>query len=419
MGMGAGGDGVVARGGASSVTLATPKCDNDKGLVNFVDGLNMPTAVDFLGVYLVQSTGTAATLYESSGTPCGDAVDKAACNATLMSGAPLMGFTPFYAPNVAPPFTYAYMYLAYTRGDSVGFVSDRAQLNTLLGSIDTANEAGLVFLSAGVVPGCNGIWQSDDAYSFTLMAYGGCSSQPPGIEFRVTLAGVVSNMNVGKAMACVGRRPNGLLEVEWGPANPLGEYYASVAHLEQAAVIAFGVIERELARFGAPRELRDRARKARTDEIRHASRMTQLAKRWEAHVPFAEAVASSERSLLDAALENAVEGCVRELWGALSAHYQAAAAYDPTAQRAWGEIAADESEHAELSFALHEWYLQQLTGDERVQIEAAMERARLELRVELATAAPPHAAVVHGAGVPDPICAVALFNQLESQVLAA
>ncbi|HET7542408.1 MAG TPA: hypothetical protein VFK05_21210 [Polyangiaceae bacterium] len=47
------------------------------------------------------------------------------------------------------------------------------------------------------------------------------------------------------------------------------------------------------------------------------------------------------------------------------------------------------------------------------------ERARLQLRVELAAAAPPHAALVYGAGVPDPICAVALFNQLEAQVLAA
>jgi len=52
-------------------------------------------------------------------------------------------------------------------------------------------------------------------------------------------------------------------------------------------------------------------------------------------------------------------------------------------------------------------------------VAAALERARLELRVELAVAAPPHPALVYGAGVPDRICAVALFNELETQVLAA
>jgi len=409
---------VIGQGGASSYTRATPKCD-DKGLVSFVDGLNLPTAVDFLGVYLGQSTGTAATLYESVGTLCGGAVDQAACNAKLVSGAPLMGFTPFVGLNTTPRLSYAYMYLAYTRGDSVGFISERAQLNALLGPIDTANEAGLVFLSAGVAPDCYGIWQTDDAYSFTVMGNGACSLQPPGTEFTVTHAGVVLNMSVGKAMPCVGRRPDGLLEARSTRVNPLGDYYASVAHLEQAAVMAFEVIERELTRFGAPQEQRDRARRARADEIRHARQMAQLAQRWEAQVPCADRVASSERTLLDAALENAVEGCVREAWGALCAHYQAATTCDLEAQRVWCEIAADESEHAELSFALHEWYLRQLTSDERAQVQAAMERTRLQLRVELAEAAPPHAAVVHGAGVPDPVCSIALFNQLEVQLLAA
>ena len=123
-GTGAGGIGVAGQGAEDSYPRPSkPTCD-DKGLVNFVDGLNLPTAVDFLGVYLNQSTGTTATLYESHGTPCAGAADQAACKAMLMSGAPLMGFTQYYLANTTPRLGYyAYMYLAYTRGDSVGFVS--------------------------------------------------------------------------------------------------------------------------------------------------------------------------------------------------------------------------------------------------------------------------------------------------------
>jgi len=414
--MAAGGQGA----GGGYTRPSKPICD-DKGLVNFVDGLNLPAAVDFLGVYLNQSTDTTATLYESHGMPCAGAADQAACKAMLVSGAPLMGFTPYYIANATLLLGYyGYMYLAYTRGDSVGFVSERAQLNTLLGPIDTANEAGLAFLSMGVAPGCTAIAETDEAYYFAAYTLGApCSIQPLGVQFSVTHAGAVWSMPFGMAVPCVGRRPDGLIEPKSCRVNPLGDYYASIAHLEQAAVMAFDTMERELARFGAPQALRDRARRARGDEIRHASRMAHFAHRLGAQVPSAHAAPSSERSLLAAALENAVEGCVREAWGALSAHYQSATTQDPEAQRMWCEIAIDESEHAELSFALHEWYLQQLTSAERTQVAAALERARLELRVELAVAVPPHAAVVYGAGVPEPICAVALFNELETQVLAA
>jgi len=420
-GMGAGGAGVAGQGAGGSYSRpSTPTCDA-QGLVSFVDGLNLPTAVDFLGVYLNLSPGTTATLYESHGSPCAGAVDQAACKVTLASGAPLMGFTPYYLMNTTSRLgSYAYMYLAYTRGDSVGFVSDRAQLDSLLGPVDTANEAGLVFLSMGVAPECSAIAESDDAYYYTARSLGApCSIQPTGVQFSVTHAGAVSSFPVVTAMPCVGRRPDGLLEPKSRRANPLADYYASIAHLEQAAVMAFDVIERELARFGAPQHLRDRARRARADEIRHAQQMAQFASCLGAQVPSTHAAPSSERSLLAAALENAVEGCVREAWGALSAHYQSATTRDPEAQRMWREIAVDETEHAELSFALHEWYLQQLTSEQRAQVATAVERARLQLRVELAVAAPPHAALVYGAGVPDPMCAVALFKELETRVLAA
>ena len=420
-GMGTGGGGVGGQGGAGSPSrLALPKCDDRGELVSFVEGLNLPLPVDYLGVYLNQNAG-GVTLYQASGTPCAGAADQVACKAGLLSGAPTSGFPPLYLLNSFSFLpAYGYMFVAYTRGDSVGFVSNSTQLNALFGEIDTANEAGLVFLSMGIAPECRAIWETDDAYYFTKLSTPvGCSTSSPGYRLSVTRAGETSSTQVGMAKPCMGRRPAGLFESSGSSASPLGDYYASVAHLEAAAVLAFDVIDRELSRFGAPHALQVRAQRAREDEVRHASRMSELALRWQAHVPCARAAPSSDRSLLAAAMENAVEGCVREAWGALSAHYQAATAREPEAQKLWREIAVDESEHAELSFDLHEWYMTQLENDERSLVEAALEQARLQLRVELAFAPVPHPSVLLGAGVPDPVCAAALFSQLETQVLCA
>jgi hypothetical protein len=418
-GIGTGGMGVAGAGGTVS-KLSMPLCD-EQGRLQFVEGLHLPEPVDYLGVYLNQSTGNN-TVYQSTGILCSGADDEAACQAALAAGAPSAGF-PYQtiyppAPVYLPP--YLYMYLAYTRGDSVGFIADRAQLNTFLGEIDTANEAGLVFLSMSVTPPCNAIWETADTYYYSTPTLPmGCSFMGPiAHSFSVTRAGsVASTQTFNTAMPCVGRRPAGLSTEAAASGNPLGDYYASIAHLEGAAVLAFEVMQRELKRFGAPRQLQFRAARARADEQRHHRLMAAFARREGGVVPCVAAVAESERSLLAAALENAVEGCVREAWGALSAHYQAATAAEPAARQLWHDIATDESEHAELSFALHGWFMRQLTVEEQELVSSAMQRARLELRTELASGVAPDPVVARQAGVPQPARAVALFGELEQQVL--
>lgn len=412
-GNGAGGD--VPR-------VSMPLCD-EQGLLRFVEGLHLPEPVDYLGVYLNQGVGSD-TVFQSTGTLCGGAGDKAACRAALAAGAPSTGF-PYQ--NLYPPVptyvpAYAFMYFAYTRGDSVGFLTDGTQLNAFLGEIDTANEAGLVFLSVSVSPACNAIWETADTYYYsTPLLSMGCSFMGPvGHSFSVTHAGkVTSTQTLGMPMPCVGRRPVGLSSEPTAGLSPLGDYYASVAHLEGAAVLAFDLMERELRRFGAPPELQLRARRARADEERHYNQMAAMARREGTSVPGVRAVPMDERSLLAAALENAVEGCIREAWGALSAHYQAAAAADAEARQLWHDVARDESEHAELSLALHHWFMLQLTTDEQDVVDAAMQRARLELRGELTSGAAPHAVVAQQAGVPGPARAGALFDALERQVLSS
>jgi hypothetical protein len=414
------GAGNAGGAGGTVSKMSMPLCD-EQGLLRFVEGLELPEPVDYLGVYLNQSGGFS-TAYQSTGTLCSGAGDKAACETALAAGAPSTGF-PYQNlyPAVStylPP--YLFMYLAYTRGDSVGFITERAQLNAFLGEIDTANEAGLVFLSMGVSPPCNAIWETADSYHYsTPLMLMGCSFMGPiGHSFSVTHAGeVTATQTMGNSMPCVGRRPFGLSSEPAPSLSPLGDYYANVASLEGAAVLAFEVMARELERFGAPHELRLRAQRARADEERHHRLMAAFARREGGVVPGVRAVEAGERSLLAAALENAVEGCVREAWGALSAHYQAAVAADPEARQLWHDIASDESEHAELSLALHDWFMLQLTIEEQRQVETAMQRARLELRVELASGPAPHALVAHRAGVPRPDHAATLFSELEHQVL--
>jgi hypothetical protein len=78
-----------------------------------------------------------------------------------------------------------------------------------------------------------------------------------------------------------------------------------------------------------------------------------------------------QRSLAELALENAVEGCTREAFGAVVAGHQAGAAATPEMRAALATIADEEMGHAELSWAIHEWALTRLDETEAAAIEAA------------------------------------------------
>jgi predicted metal-dependent hydrolase len=197
-------------------------------------------------------------------------------------------------------------------------------------------------------------------------------------------------------------------------AGALGRYYAEAAHLEAAAVVAFEVMVEELEHFGAPAELVARAKRAQSDEIRHAARMSALARRYGAKVPPLDVAPARRRSLLDMALENAVEGCVRETWAALSAHWQAAMAADPEARRIWREVAIDESEHGELSLAVHDWIAQRLSGEQRALVTAAKERAASDLVRALENEPEPE--LVSVAGLPSRAVAEKLSRALREQL---
>jgi hypothetical protein len=235
-----------------------------------------------------------------------------------------------------------------------------------------------------------GITPRGDCF-FTL---GDCNVMCPGIQFNCHAidgycldGGTIVPDDAGAVIidcslcaGSVGRVPEGLVPRERTSARTMvGEYFASVAHLEAASVFAFERFERELTEHEAPNELVTEARRARADEVRHARVVGRLARRFGGRYARPRVRPASSRDLESFARENAVEGCVRETFGALVATWQAAHARDREVAEAHESIAEDETRHAALSWAALRWSLSKLDAEARARVEAALERAASEL----------------------------------------
>ncbi len=208
---------------------------------------------------------------------------------------------------------------------------------------------------------------------------------------------------------CVeGRRPEGFA------ARPLDHTIASwlahAADLERVSIDAFRILARELTHHGAPNALVQAARDAEADEVRHARALGALALREGAELSEEPIAHGPTRDLLTIAIENAVEGCVRETYGALVAGWQAEHAQRLDVRRAMKRIYADETAHAELAWDVHAWITTKLSADERSLVDAAMRRAFAEL-ADAARTALPDAWVVE-LGLPRPPQARRLVRDL-------
>jgi hypothetical protein len=85
------------------------------------------------------------------------------------------------------------------------------------------------------------------------------------------------------------------------------------------------------------------------------------------------------------AVENAVEGCVRESFAALVATWQARHAKDPAIARAMAGIARDETRHAALAWSVASWLDARLDEGARAEVAAATRTALEALRREVAS----------------------------------
>lgn len=192
---------------------------------------------------------------------------------------------------------------------------------------------------------------------------------------------------INRAPRCtgvVGRRPAGLRDARRrSGGDAAGEWLADAARLEAASVHAFLRLGAELEAMGAPACLVREAERSARDEVRHA-RITRRLARGRGAAPSRVGVKRGRARSIEAfAIENAVEGCVREAFGALVASRQALAARDADVRVAMGDIARDEIRHAALALSIADWLSPRLDAGVRGRVATAMRGAVDVLRCEV------------------------------------
>lgn len=233
-----------------------------------------------------------------------------------------------------------------------------------------------------------------------------CSIGDPDPQGVRTVECVFPQICEGRRHACVRSRA-GL-----AGDDRVRTWLARAAHDEAASVVAFVALGCELAAHGAPRELLAAIEAAAFDEVRHEEAVSALARLYGAERPALTIVDTPVRDLLAIAVENAVEGCVGETWAALAAAHQARRAADPEVRALYAEIAADETRHAELAWALDAWLMGQLGPAARAMVVTARQAAARRLTAVLADSQDD--AGLAALGVPDRVTALQLVAGLDA-----
>jgi hypothetical protein len=402
-------------------------CD-EGGRYNSVSGLEPETPVDYIELREHQdpttpepggttTTPVAVRLIESSGTACATATDKAKCTtalADLRSKGPGLKSTCGNCPRTIRHFVF-------TRGDEVGMLESEGALTKFLGVVDSPKEAALLATvgtrRSVVCDGRKNVRAVANGFRVLTQTGGGCNS---GFEQSVEVssdgqAKEVESIQTSQGGGCVeGRLTDGLECAPLRSPRTAGEWFAKMAWNEASAVLAFERMKRELEAHGAPRELIKRAGRSARDETRHTTVACALAERFATVAELPRSVDLPVRDLEAIAIENAVEGCVRETYAAVVARYQAASATDSAVGRAMRIVAEDETRHAALSWDLAEWLESKLD----VAACARVAEARAEAVKELARDAKQTVAhdVRTAVGLPDAAAGALLYEELVARL---
>jgi hypothetical protein len=194
----------------------------------------------------------------------------------------------------------------------------------------------------------------------------------------------------------------------------IGAYFSHLCYLERAAVEAFRQLACELSLHGAPQDLIDRASRAIREEEEHAETTGMLASIWGGAFRPLVLSAVEPRSLLELAYDNAVEGCVRETYAPLTAHWQALHAPDALIRASMQRIAEDEAGHAALSWDIEAWLSAKLSSVERTKMLELREEAIFALERE--SEREPATILIEQAGLPDASASLALLNQAKKRL---
>jgi hypothetical protein len=381
----------------------------------------------------------SATNGEQVGTLCAKASNPAACR-DKVSGFRMLptsrdACVSQYPSSAYVPTECGASYILYTRGDEIGVARTKEEIKALAGTFDTLEEAMWVAQGANLQATCGSSyggstpdsgWRqtADGGWDLSLTEQN-CGMESYQVTVHIDYAGnltEVSRVDLNQMTGCAvaGRRPEGLrFDNPTGAGkNAVGEHFASMATLEAASVVAFRRLHRQLAAFGAPRELLLRIRKAARDEVRHARATGMLAKKYGV-TPSAPQVGpyDASPSLFALALENAREGCVRETYGALVAHLQMSRAGDADVRDCMAAIADEETEHAALSWDIAAWIEAQLDDDQRARLAGERRDAFTTLARDLAVPVDPRVARV--SGVPAAADAVRMLEGLVPMMLPA
>ena len=385
---------------------------------------------------------------DSRGTACINARDPGSCRSELAAAWP-SSQSGWEECGQAGCSSYGVVTI---RGDEVRMHESLPALGALLGEIESPQEALLWADANGYTLRCQAesifglppMQLSEHLGGYRLDTHEMVESCP--VKYQNVVVDIsgdgrlnevvrVDHPGLANGSVCVGRRPPGWEALLGGSGSSacaaggdraanheVGEFFAQVAALEAAAVLAFQLIEAELEAFGAPLELRREARTAWADELRHHELCAQLARRHGAEpsspnrsgVVLEGALTRPLRALFDFAVDNVVEGCVRETFGAAVARYQAACAVDPLVRASMASIAADETRHAELSWRIQAWLESRLTPEELCELAVKQRAAQNELRCELQVA--PSSDVQSLAGMPGAARALSMLDALEAQL---
>ncbi len=395
----------------------SPRCE---GGVPAVSGLSPSVIPDV--VQLRQGPGISANanhmVLSSSGTACATAQEPQVCQSEFERLKFDSGFRGSF-------------HLATTQGDQVTAITTIDSLRGFLGNIDTSQEAALLAFAHGYDLSCDdlerGGVRANPLGGYDVIATQGfdcgVASELTQFILRVTASGEVEEASrqdierPANVRCYVGRRPAGLHQRSaMGRTSAPGRHFAEVAQLEAAAVDAFLRLRAELRVHGAPRTLQQSALVSAVEEVSHAQVTRQLAEAHNAR-PVAPHIAKLPlRPLFEVALDNRVEGCVRETWGALVAHHQAVHARDPRTKQVMERIAVEETHHAALSWAVDRWACSKLDRADRAALREAQVRAAVALRDEVAGRV--DADLVDEVGLPEPEKAVALVEQLTRELAA-
>jgi hypothetical protein len=357
---------------------------------------------------------SSGNVVETLGTLCEGAADVPRCEADFSAIRSERGFRFGFCQDHA-----CEAQLAATQTGTAALATTHPELVSFLAPIDSVQEAMLLVQALGFDVACDRGGAKPDDEGFFVQAFQEPGCGPAGITrfvHRVDAAGNVTEVQrvverKPSPNCSVGRRPPGLLpEAPCTSSNAVARFWTEAARLEAASVGAFRRLRRELGRHGAPRTLLDAARRAAREEIVHARMVSQLALAFGATPARVRTSHLPLRDLETIAIENAIEGCVRETYGALVAFWQARTASDPRVREVYRRIAEDELSHAALAFRIASWIEGQLepAGRERVLaarakgVETLMSELETEVSSELATLA----------GVPEPKAAIALARQL-------